>query len=72
MILVFNNGTFTNNDIEDWIGNFPLLVCDPHTVVKRLLVPDMRSATSSCIQLLNSKQLLAQSVLWLNMSLHVL
>ncbi|DBB11689.1 TPA: hypothetical protein ACH3X3_007070 [Trebouxia sp. C0006] len=24
MILVFNNGSFTNQEIEDWIGNFPL------------------------------------------------
>ncbi|KAA6424832.1 MAG: oxalate decarboxylase [Trebouxia sp. A1-2] len=24
MILVFNNGSFTNLEIEDWIGNFPL------------------------------------------------
>lgn len=27
MILVFNNGSFTNQEIEDWIGNFPLSVC---------------------------------------------
>lgn len=26
MILVFNNGSFTNVEIEDWIGNYPLSV----------------------------------------------
>lgn len=33
MILVFNNGTFTNLEIEDWIGNFPLSVCSVQTFV---------------------------------------
>lgn len=26
MVLVFNNGSFTNVEIGDWIGNYPLAV----------------------------------------------
>ena len=37
MILVFNNGSFTNLEIEDWIGNFPLSVCTAQTFVIHFL-----------------------------------